>query len=372
MGGKIVQVIHDIDAVEYDVEFYRSPGDEYHISSIRDAFIRPFDLNRAPLLRIGIIETGERKHILMVNSQRMTADVFSHDILIREFMDIYCGNEIPPLNVGYSHYLEILEKEIEKEKIRQQQEYWIKELSVDIPALKLPVDYPGPVTGHPGKGERRGITFEIGPQQEAALKRIGMNERITVDIVFLALYSVTLSKITRQEDIIVGVVSPGRRNNRWEQVIGLFENTLAIRNYPVKEKTFAQFLQEVKEKAANAYNNQDYPCGNLTKDFPGDVMFDYHKDGQLAHKSNPYKESMLKADLHLHILETCEKIILEFEYNPNRFKKGTVERFAGYFKEIVSRAAGNTDIKLQDILISHDLYDGKSKFKAEDYSRFNF
>jgi surfactin family lipopeptide synthetase A len=372
MGNKIVQVVHDIEAMEYDVEFYRSPGDEYHISSIRDAFIRPFDLNRAPLLRIGIIETGERKHILMVNSQRMTADTYSHDILIREFMDIYRGNEIPPLNIQYSHYLEILENEIEKEKMRRQQEYWLKELSGDIPALKLPVDYPGLVTRHPGKGERRGITFEIGAQQEAALKRIGMNERITVDIVFLALYSVTLSKITRQEDIIVGVVSTGRRNNRWEQVTGLFENTLAIRNYPVKEKTFAQFLQEVKEKAADAYNNQDYPVGNLTKNFPVDVMFAYHKDGRLAYKSDPYNESMLAVDLHFHILESREKIILEFEYNPTRFKKGTVERFVGYFKEVLSHVVGNRDIKLKDIPISHNLYDGKSQFKAEDYSMFNF
>jgi hypothetical protein len=50
-----------------------------------------------------------------------------------------------------------------------------------------------------------------------------------------------------------------------------------------------------------------------------------------------------------------EKLLFTFEYSTELFKKGTVERFITYFKEIVSTIIANREIKLRDIKISHDL-----------------
>ena len=47
------------------------------------------------------------------------------------------------------------------------------------------------------------------------------------------LYTVFLAKLSNQEDIVVGTPIAGRRHADLEPIIGMFVNTLALRNYPV-------------------------------------------------------------------------------------------------------------------------------------------
>jgi len=48
----------------------------------------------------------------------------------------------------------------------------------------------------------------------------------------LAGYTALLSKYTGQEDIIVGTPAAGRNHEDIQHLIGMFVNTLAIRNHP--------------------------------------------------------------------------------------------------------------------------------------------
>ncbi|WP_157243996.1 condensation domain-containing protein, partial [Paenibacillus elgii] len=68
-----------------------------------------------------------------------------------------------------------------------------------------------------------------------------------------------LHKYTGQEDVIVGTPIAGRPHADLESIIGMFVNTLALRHYPAGEKTFQDYVQEVKETSLKAFENQDYP-----------------------------------------------------------------------------------------------------------------
>lgn len=82
-------------------------------------------------------------------------------------------------------------------------------------------------------------------------------------MVLLASYSAFLSKLSGQDDIIVGSPVVGRSQADVSRVIGMFVNTLALRTYPKGEKTFADYLNEVKETALSAFDAQDYPLEDL-------------------------------------------------------------------------------------------------------------
>ena len=82
-------------------------------------------------------------------------------------------------------------------------------------------------------------------------------------MVLLAAYNVLLSRYSGQEDIIVGSPIAGRPHTDLENIIGMFVNTLPIRNYPEGNKTFRAFLEEVKENTLKAYENQDYQYKEL-------------------------------------------------------------------------------------------------------------
>ncbi|MDR4204768.1 hypothetical protein FO513_20770, partial [Bacillus subtilis subsp. spizizenii ATCC 6633 = JCM 2499] len=68
-----------------------------------------------------------------------------------------------------------------------------------------------------------------------------MSRRISSSlyVVLLASYCAFLSKLSGQDDIIVGSPIAGRSQADVSRVIGMFVNTLALRTYPKGEKTFA-------------------------------------------------------------------------------------------------------------------------------------
>jgi non-ribosomal peptide synthetase component F len=60
-------------------------------------------------------------------------------------------------------------------------------------------------------------------------------------MVLLAIFNILLSKLSGQEDIVMGTPVAGRRHADLEKIIGMFVNTLAIRNEPNPGKSFRNF-----------------------------------------------------------------------------------------------------------------------------------
>ncbi|MCP5046611.1 MAG: hypothetical protein GY940_05540, partial [bacterium] len=129
--------------VPFHLEYYESPRGE--VKRIITDFIRPFHLSRAPLIRAGLIIAGQKKCILMVDMHHIIADGLSMDILVKEFNSLYQGKELTPLRLQYKDFSQWQNSEKEKERLQQQESYWLETYREDIPVLDLPSDYPRPV-----------------------------------------------------------------------------------------------------------------------------------------------------------------------------------------------------------------------------------
>ncbi len=70
---------------------------------------------------------------------------------------------------------------------------------------------------------------------------------VTLYMLLLAGYTTLLSKYTGQEEIVVGSPIAGRPHDDLKQIMGIFVNTLAMRNYPKRDVSFQDYLKEVKE-----------------------------------------------------------------------------------------------------------------------------
>ncbi|MCK4763457.1 MAG: hypothetical protein KAW12_14755, partial [Candidatus Aminicenantes bacterium] len=108
-------------------------------------FIRPFDLTCAPLLRVGLIELEEARHILMLDMHHIAADGTSMGVLLRDFMDIYAGEELPQLGIQYKDFSNWQNSPGVKEALLNQEAYWLERFSGEAPVLDLPTDFPRPV-----------------------------------------------------------------------------------------------------------------------------------------------------------------------------------------------------------------------------------
>ncbi|NIM14864.1 MAG: amino acid adenylation domain-containing protein [Candidatus Aminicenantes bacterium] len=336
-----------------------------------EAFVRPFDLSRAPLLRAGLIKTGENRSIILVDMHHIITDGISREILLQEFIDLYNEKPVSPLKLRYKDFVCWNHNNTMQKVMRRQEEYWLKELEGGSPLLNLPLDYKRPaVQSYQGNY----IGFCIGDTVGQRLMELAKETGTTYFMVLLSIYNVFLSKVTGQDDIVVGTAVSGRRDVELEKIIGIFVNLLALRNYPEGVKTFNEFLLEIKERTAAAFENQDYPYEELVekvvieRDPSRSLLFDTVlsldgiKENSLEIPENnlvpfpgkeeenyEYKNNLAKYDLVLHCFISGHCFYFTFCYCTRLFKKETIERFIDYFKTIVSSILDNPGKRISEI-----------------------
>jgi acyl carrier protein len=232
-----------------------------HYSIIKN-FVRPFDLSRAPLLRVGLVKTDEDRYILMADMHHSITDAVSIAICIREIQALMTGKGLPTLRIQYKDYSQWQDRILTGEKMKSRESYWLKEFAENVPVLNLPMDNVRPgVRSFDGGG----VYFELDREQTRALKTLASTKDVTIYMLLLAIYNIFLAKLSGTEDIVVGVPTAGRKHAESEHIIGMFVNTLAVRNYPMGTKTLAAFLREVKTRTLEAFENQDYQYEELVE-----------------------------------------------------------------------------------------------------------
>ncbi|MGN4561912.1 amino acid adenylation domain-containing protein [Bacillus cereus group sp. MYBK5-2] len=362
--GELMQEIHS--KVEFQIELVQAKEEDEYIYD----FVREFDLQQAPLLRVRLIQLENNHHILLFDMHHIISDGVSMNILMREFVQLYDGKQLPSLQIQYKDYAAWQQNMIHQEQMKKQESYWLDIFKGEIPELELPTDYERPsVRSYEGDV----FEFVIDKQSIQGLSNIEAQTGATLYMIMLASYTILLSKYSGQEDIIVGTPIAGRTHADLESVIGMFVNTLAIRNYPSGEKSFDFYLHEVKETMLNAYENQEYPFEeliqklNIKKDVNRNPLFDTLFVLQNKENTNiksdlltfkPYdiqNQTIAKFDLTMYIHFTDDKLIVSFEYCTKLFKKSMIEILAKDFSTILSTVAKDPRIQLGNIKLVEEI-----------------
>ncbi|MDQ1353576.1 MAG: hypothetical protein QG657_3882, partial [Acidobacteriota bacterium] len=350
------QRIHE--NVEFDIQYFDfTMGITSDTKEAIDHFIRPFDLSKAPLLRIGLIKESQGQNILMADMHHIVSDGVSMNILLRDFIAVNEGGDLPVLRLQYKDFSDWQNRGREKGVLKDQEAFWLKEFAGEIPVLQLPYDYTRPpIQGYEGNN----ISFEIDNETAQKLKDLALIEGVTLYMLLLSAFTIFLSKLGNQEDIVVGSPLAGRSHVDLQNIIGMFVNTLAFRNCPAGEKTFKGFLREVKGKTLRAFENQEYQYDNLVekvvlnRDVSRNPLFDAMlmlqnmdatgiKNQDLNLSTYEYENKIAKFDLTLIGAELKNKLLFAMEYSTQLFKKSTIERFIGYFKKIISAILGDRE-----------------------------
>jgi hypothetical protein len=401
IDGEPVQKIHD--HVEFEIEYHdlatgdrRQTTEGKSTTHLSSEFIRPFNLSEAPLLRVGLLKLEEKKYILMINMHHIITDAQSNKITWDEFNRLYNRQQLKELKIQYKDFSQWQNSRAVKAVMKHQENYWLKEFQGEIPIINLPTDYQRPVKRSYEGGFH---IFKINRKETSALKALALKENTTLFVIMLTIYNIFLSKISRQKDIIVGIPIAGRRHAGIDNTIGMFVNSLALRNDVDDKTTWEDFLKRVRQQTLKAFANQDYQFEDLvdkvvkqrdtsrnpifdvffsfrapgvSQELPPGLTDDEHSNRAPGKKSN-YQGAMLSFfDLYFLGREIKEELFLVFIYSSELFKKETIARFVGYVKEIVSSVAENNMVQIGDIKISHDLGIAASTIFQDEESDFDF
>jgi amino acid adenylation domain-containing protein len=336
---------------------------EIRIKSYIKDFVRPFNLSQAPLFRLGVLRLEKEKYLFIVDFHHIIGDGVSISVLIREFTQLYEGNILSPLRIQYKDYAVWQKGLAASGELKRQEEYWIKQLDINIPPLNLPLDYSRPEMK---SFEGCWLEFEISPKTSGKLKKLAEQADATLYMVLLAAYNVLLHKYTGQETIVVGSAIAGRSYADLEHIIGVFLNTLAVKNNPSDGLTFVRFLEQVKENALHAYENQDYGFEELVeklelkRDYSRNPIFDTMlnfinmdipsiKLSELELSAYKMESSAVKLDIKINAWEQDEGLRCSLDYATKLFKADTMDTFIKNFLKIIDIIVEDPGIKISDI-----------------------
>ncbi len=345
VGDEPVQRVHH--TVDFAVEYYDLDDSARDIT--RD-FVKPFNLTKAPLLRVVLIKVSSSQSKILLDMHHIVTDGLSQAILAEELSRIYFEAGLPPLKLQYKDYSQWQNSGHQQGLLKEQEAYWLGEFSGELPALQLPTDYPRPFI-QSFKGCR--VRFILTENETRILKDLAREDNATLYMSVLSVFIILLAKLSGQEDIIVGTPVAGRRHSDLERIVGMFVNTLPLRHYPAGKKTAPQFLEEVKRRTLQAYENQEYQFEDLVERVSVrrdtgrnplfDVMFTLLNPDEYGDKipdtveRSPYehRKGISKFDMSLTAVDAGTRLFFILEYCTRLFEPGTIERFIAYFKQII-------------------------------------
>jgi amino acid adenylation domain-containing protein/non-ribosomal peptide synthase protein (TIGR01720 family) len=384
IGGRPVQRVHE--TIDLKVTYIDCIENKAEADRLVKEFIKPFDLRQGPLFRIGLIRLGKNKHILMVDMHHIVSDGLSMTLLVRDFFRLYKGETLAPLPFQYWDYCRWEERQFASGQMKHKENYWKDQFSDRIPVLDIPTDFQRPLMlGDAGSRNRMKLSTSL----SEALKQLGAEMGLTLYMVMLAAYYILLSRYSCQEDIVVGVVVSGRDHPDLVDIVGVFINSLPMRNRPKGEKSLRQFFGEVKESALQGYENQDYPFDQLVKKLglskEGgrnpliDVWFVSENIGSasghienLCFEPYAYENNIAHYELLMYCTDLGDAVEVILEYSTQLYKPATIKLMIERYCDILQQMVESPDKKLNEITISHQMLTARSTMQEDLQEEFAF
>ncbi|TMG83949.1 MAG: amino acid adenylation domain-containing protein [Betaproteobacteria bacterium] len=334
-----------------------------------EAALRPFDLERAPLLRAHLLRLGELEHWLLLTLHHIITDGWSSGVLQHELSLLYEAfrdrrpSPLPELPVQYADYALWQRDWLQGKDYERQLGFW-KEALAGLPVLELPADRPRP----PAASYRGGrVRFALAENLTLKLKELGRRERATLFMTLFAALQVLLYRYSGQEDIAVGVPIAGRARAELEGMIGYFVNMLVLRGDLSGEPSFIDCLARVREGALAAYAHQDVPFAKLVEELalrrdPSrnplfQVSFGLENvparalrlPGLIASVVDGVGNGTAKFDLDFSLTECQGTLDVVIEYATDLFDAGTIERMAEHWKALLEAIVANPKQRIADL-----------------------
>ncbi|MCU0288489.1 MAG: amino acid adenylation domain-containing protein, partial [Acidobacteria bacterium] len=362
-----VQRIHQ--TVDFNIETYELR--ETTIPAIKRAFVRVFDLSKAPLLRVGVIKINEDNYILMIDMHHIVSDGVSINIILKDFSALYYDKELQNLAIQYKDYSEWQKTERQKELLKKQEAYWLKKFAGEIPLLNLPTDYARPVVQQ-FKGDI--INFSLDEQLTNKIRELEKTSESTLFILLLSIFNVLLVRYSGQEDIIVGTLTTGRSHIELAGIVGVLLNMLPIRTFPAKNKYFFDYIAEVKKETLDAFENSDYQYDELLEKIRIDrnigrnplydvmlILQNIEMDKELLDdmgiKNFGLERTIALLDLRLVVEAFGTGLILNLEYSTSLFKPETILQMIRHMIKIIREVTANPKRKI----LEYDLLEEEEK-----------
>ncbi|MET0462944.1 MAG: condensation domain-containing protein [Chitinophagaceae bacterium] len=353
---------------EFDFSYQEIPAlSSAGITQSMESFVKPFDLHKPPLFRASLVKIEEKKFLLMMDVHHIVADGYSQLILNRDLWSLYTGNMLPELLLEYVDFAEWQQKYTKSNGHCEQLDYWIRKLTPLPRQVFLPVNQ---LSMDKGNMEAGSFNLTIDAATTSQIKDFIRQKETTLYSFLMAVYNVLLSKLSMQEDIVVGSAVDGRVSADLNNLVGMFVNTIAIRNKVDVTSTFDQFVRQVSQTLIEALDNKNVAFEEVvnklnvphrTRNRLFNVMFVFLNMEVTGSgysdivKAVPFRAQSAKFDMILTGYEMDAAIKIKIEYSAEMFFHEQIMKISSYLQEIIQQVLHDPAVSIADITLKHNI-----------------
>ncbi|MGW7413540.1 condensation domain-containing protein [Streptomyces sp. NPDC054863] len=332
-----------------------------------------FDIADQPLVRVSVVRIGEDDHIVCTCTHHAVNDGWAPQIQMQDLLEFYKARlenrapRVEPLPVQYADYARWQRELMAGSHLDGELSYWRDRLS-GPPALELPTDRP-----RADRMDFAGAThwFAIPGALVQRLREAGGRETATLFMVLLTSLKVLLARWSGQRDIVVGTPTIGRNRPELWDLLGFFNNTVALRSDLSGNPSFRELLRQVRKVVLGALDHQEVPFDKVVREVVADrdpsrnPLFDVMYIHQTLPPAADFGETAVipgydpdssphfaglppgtsKFDISMVVGELADKdeLVVMMEYATQLFDAGTISAMSEAFVELLHAVADNQD-----------------------------
>ena len=321
-GQELIGVYDDVDELMFE---------QYNENEI-NKFVRPFDLSKAPLVRVGI--AGNE---ILFDMHHIVADGETLNILLRDIIKEYEGIAVDDERVTYGDYSEFFYKQ----DMAVHKEYFKEQLKCDFESVVLPV------TKNPiEKGFSK--VYEIAEDVVSAAKKYARKNNMTDTMIFWASYGILLSKYSGNNSVLSSIVLKNRIYADTKDMAGMFVNTIPA--HIDVTGSVSEYMQNIKKQILGLFEHQELPFA-LIADTVGmkdksviNTSFVYQADGVKSFTIRGEKivpeqlaTDTSKFDLMMELTPVKDGLRIRMEFDGTKYDESLMDRLIDAYERILGQ-----------------------------------
>ena len=269
--GHPVQVIHDSWAVTLPVvhleHIAQERLDQVAETMIQEEISRRFDVGRLPLIRWVLFAFGEHDYLLLHMEHHFIHDGWSFNVFLGELFLTYKAladgrpSPLAPPRIQFADFAIWQRQYVQSERAQAQLEFWKNKLS-GLPVSEFPADRPRPpVQTFKGQVLRVPLSSDL----SHSLFRFSSQENASLFAIMMSAFFTLAHLYTGQTDFGVGTSLANRQRPETEELLGMLVNNAVLRAQMPPGMTLGDLVNQVRELAFEAYENQDVPFQDVVR-----------------------------------------------------------------------------------------------------------
>ncbi len=364
----VVLALDSMPVRELDVD-----GDDEALAAVlAEEAARTFDLEREPPIVVALVRVADEHHVLSVVMHHIASDGSSFGVFFQELAVLYEAfrqgrpSPLPELAVQYEDYA-AWQRHTASEIFERQLDHWRRQLASPLPSFEIPPDFSRPAR-HGFSGST--ISAQLSPGLTARVAELCRSTGATTFMVLLAAFEVVVSRHAGDGDVAIGTPIAGRVRSELEPMIGVFLNTLVLRDDLTDDPTFRDLLARVRDTSLGAFGNQDVPFELVLADLqpPRDlsrtplfqIFFNMtHHDSDRAVFMLPglrleileQPDPGSKFDLTMYVNEASSTTDVRLVYNRALFEHAHMERLVDQYLHLLEQVVADPDRRIGELVL---------------------